>query len=133
KLAGINDADLRHVKSSGDAGDGGGKYEDPQFERLDRVAEKACAALRIANGRKDAACPRVHDAAARDVRGREGACGHRKQDDTCAVGVQIEAEDVFEIREAVVSAEPHVVSEKCQHESIAERLCDDRKVHSGDS
>ncbi len=47
--------------------------------------------------------------------------------------MQVEAQDVLEIGESVVAAEPHVVAEERQHQSVGERLRDDRKVHAGDA
>ena len=53
--------------------------------------------------------------------------------DARAVGMQIESQDLLEIGEPVVAAESHVVSEEREHERVAERLRDDRKVDTGDT
>ena len=47
--------------------------------------------------------------------------------------MQVEAQNVLEIGESVVAAEPHVVAEERQHQGVGERLGDDRKVHAGDA
>ncbi len=44
--------------------------------------------------------------------------------------MQIETQNVFEIREAVVAAEAHVVAEEREHQRIGQRLRDDRKIHA---
>ena len=57
--------------------------------------------------------------------------GH-EQPDARAGGMQVEAQDILEVREAVVAAEPHVVAEERQHQRVGQRLRDDRQIHAGD-
>jgi len=45
--------------------------------------------------------------------------------------VEVEAQDVLEVCEAVVAAEAHIVSEECQHERVAECLRHDREIDTG--
>ncbi len=47
--------------------------------------------------------------------------------------MQVETQDVLEIGEPVIAAEPHIVAEERQHQGVGERLRDDRKVHAGDA
>ncbi len=48
--------------------------------------------------------------------------------------MQIKTQEVFEIGEAVVAAETHVVAEEGEHQGgVGKSLCDDRKVDARDA
>ena len=44
--------------------------------------------------------------------------------------MQVEAQDVLEVGEAVVAAEAHVVAKEGEHQRVAERLRHDREIHA---
>ena len=59
--------------------------------------------------------------------------GGEEQRAAGGVRLDIEAEDVLEIGQAVVSAEAHVVAEEGEHQRVGHRLRDDRQVDAGDA
>ncbi len=59
--------------------------------------------------------------------------GDDEESDARRVGLQVEAEQLLEVGEAVVAAEAHLVAEEREQERVGERLRDDREVHAGDA
>ena len=83
---------------------------------VDRIAEKAHPALGVAQRQQHAAELRGGDEAAHEI-------GEPERRPTEAMiepepgrrRVQVEAEDVLEVGQAVIAAEPHVVAEEGEH------------------
>ena len=106
------------------------KTNDPELVRLDPVAEEARPALGVADGANHAAGARRRRSRGTPDSSPRGRDGRRRRSSTTRVPsvVQVEAEEVLEVGEAVVAAEAHVVAEERQHQRVAERLRDDREV-----
>src|SRR5260370_22190412 len=47
--------------------------------------------------------------------------------------LHVPAEDILEIGQAVIAAEPHVVAEERQPQRVGHRLGDDRQINAGDA
>ena len=50
-----------------------------------------------------------------------------------AVRMQVEPQDVLEIGESVITAEPHVVTKEREHQGVGQRLRDDREIDAGNA
>ena len=50
-----------------------------------------------------------------------------------AAGLDVEAQDVLEVGQAVIAAEAHVVAEEGEQQGEGQRLGDDREIDAGDA
>ena len=89
------------------------------------------SASRIA--RIDPAGPRTDDQPAGDIAGRQRHGGDDNQHRAHRVALQVEAQQLLEVGEAVVAAKAHVVAEEREHQGVAEGLGDDRQIDAGDA
>ena len=111
----------------------GRQHEDDQLVVLDAVAEEAGAALGVADGDQHLAELRRDDGAADQEAERQRQRGSEEQRAARGVALDVEAEDVLEIGEAVVAAEAHVVAEEGEQQRVGHRLGDDRQIDAGDA
>ncbi len=113
EFAGIDDADLRHIERTGDAGHAGRQREHEQLVGFDPVAEEARAGFRVADRDQHLAEFRRDDGAADQEAERSAPDSiSSEQRRAGAVGLHVEAEDVLEIGQAVVAAEAEIVAEE---------------------
>ena len=133
ELARIDDADLRHVERAGDAGHAGRQREDEQLVGFDAIAEEARAGLGVADRDQHLAELRRDDDAADDEAEQQRERGNREQRRARALRLDVEAEDVLEVGEAVVAAEAEIVAEEGEHQREGQRLGDDRQIDAGDA
>src|SRR5690606_36414846 len=105
-------ADLRYVQRTRDTGKNRREGEDPELIGLDAIADEARAAFRIAHGLHDAAGPRLRDVLARQIPQRQSDCGCDEQRHARSRRMNVETEDLLEVRQPVVAAESHVVAEE---------------------
>ena len=132
-LAGVDDADLRHVERAGDAAHHGRKRPDRQL-----VPERVVAGEHHADSASRIACSTrpnlLHDAIARQqVEADQHEAGQHEEEHAHAGRRDRHAEDALEVGEAVVAAEARLVAEEQQHRGEGQRLRDDREIHALDA
>ena len=100
-----------------------------------RIAEEAHAALGVADRHQDPAELGCDDEAAQRDSARPSAIADDDDRAPSRVGrrLQVEAEHVLEIGQAVIAAEAHVVAEEGEQQRIGQRLGDDREIDAGDA
>ena len=128
ELARVDDAHLRHVEGAADAGEHGREGPDEQLEVLDAIAAEAGPALGVTDGDQHLAEPRGDDVAAGEERQREDERRGREQRAAGGCRLDVEAQNVLEIGQAVIAAETHVVAEEGQQQGESHRLGDDRQI-----
>ncbi len=131
KFTGIDDADLRHVQRTGDAGHAGRQREHEQFVVLDTVAEKPRAGFRVTDGNQHLAELRGHDGAADQERNGQRNARQDEQYGARALRLDVEAENVLEVGQAVVAAKAKIIAEERQQQRVGHRLRDDRQINAG--
>ena len=133
ELAGIDDADLRHVEGAGNAGHHRRDGEGEELHMLGPPADEAGTAFGVAHGHHQLAEPRAGDPADDDHGHRQRDAAGGKEAGAGGVGLQREAEQFLEVGQAVIAAEPHVVAKEGQQQRIGHRLGDDRQIDAGDA
>ncbi len=99
---------------------------------LDPVAEEARPAFRVADCHEHLAVLGTHDRRRQDQAERQHQRRGSEQGGARAVSLDVEAEDVLEVGEAVVAAEAHVVAEERKQQRVGHRLSDDREIDAVD-
>ncbi len=133
EFAGVDDADLRHIERAGDAGHAGRQREHEQLVGFDAVAEKPGAGFGVAHRDQHLAELRGHHRAADQEGDDQRQAAQREQRRAGAFGLDVEAENILEIGQAVVAAEAEIVAEERQQQRIGHRLGDDREIDAGDA
>src|SRR5215475_7944854 len=133
EFARIDEAHLGHVKRAGEARDAGGQREHEKLVRLNLVAEKAGTRFGIADRDQYFAEFRRNDRMAHCERRSEERAGDAKQRVAGTGGLDVEAEYVLEVGEAVIAAKAKIVAEEAEHQREGERLGDDRQIDAGNA
>jgi len=107
--------------------------EHEELCRIHPIAKKARARFGVADRHQHLAEFGRDDGAAHGERGRQRDAGDAKQRVAGARRLNVEAEHVLEVGEAVVAAEAEIVAEEAEHQREGERLGDDRQIDAGDA
>src|SRR5579862_9418056 len=133
EFARIDDAHLRHVQRAGDAGHARGQSEYEELVGFDAVTEKPRPRFGVPDGDQHLAELRRNDAAADQEADNEREAGNGEQRIARGFRAHIESEDILEVRQPVVAAEPEIIAKKSELKRIGERLGDDRQIDAGDA
>ncbi len=101
---------------------------------LHAIAEEPRAALGIADGDQHLSVCGTDNHPSQDEGSHQSKAGQHEQCHARALRLHVEAEDILEIRQAVIAAKAHIVAEEGEEQGIGQRLRDDREIdtrHAG--